>query len=1171
MNIVLVSQCSKRALTETRRILDQFAERCGDRTWNTAITQTGLVTLRQLLRKTARKNTAVACHWIRGKNHSELLWIVGDAEQFNETGATPTNITRQDVLRSSDENNWHQLQMIRAITALAALLHDIGKATQAFQERLAIAVDASPGKENQTGKNHYRHEWVSVRLFQAFVGNNQSDDGEWLQRLADGESFADINTWEDLWLSEGRLIRDGLDNTEKSSDVNNPFKVLPPLAQAVAWLVLTHHRLPALPVRIDQCSSGDEDGDHERKQYKFYGAKPAYLNEDQLEHLLKSINADWNEPREPIGLTAIRTYWRFPKGLPVTHLQWRKKAAREARKLLQMGSHVSSGMLSDPFQMHLSRLCLMLADHHYSRLNSIQKSGLLIPVPERQDFLQQDSLLYANTTNHLGKTQFNQTLEEHLLGVQAHASLIAHSLPELVRSLPHLKNHKGLKQRSKSERFRWQDKAADLAAGFQLKSAENGAFIVNMASTGCGKTLGNARIMHALADPAKGMRCAFAMGLRTLTLQTGRSFQDDLALDDEKLAILVGGKSSKELFEFHEAQAEKNGSASCQALLDEGGDILYEGDDRHPLLQRLSDEKKVRSMLAAPVLVCTIDHLVPVTESLRGGRQIAPMLRLMSSDLVLDEPDDFDLSDLPALTRLVHWAGLLGSRVLLSSATLPPALINGLFQAYLDGRKHFQRHRGSRPGEEPNVCCMWVDEFRQVGKDCNESGIFKEQHADFVAKRSKRLEEDKVRRIAELLSVASLGKVQGENAKKMRRELFAEMVRDAAWRLHQISQNHVVDPDSGKRISFGLIRMANIAPLYDVALAMFQQGAPEGVRIHLCVYHSQFPLYMRSNIENRLDTCLNRRAKAEKQDPVLQHQDIRRRIAAYSEQDHLFIVLGSPVTEVGRDHDYDWAVVEPSSVRSVIQLAGRIRRHRSEEVHAPNIFILDHNIRHFDNPPGGMKAAYCKPGFEGDKVAGAKGHYLKDHDMHTLVSTLLDDKRQWRIDARPRIAAVKNEQGKYSPLVYLEHQRMAELMLKPPPSEEEKINARSNWAAERIWLTGILPQYQRFRDDDRKETDVVLLPDDEEENLDLYQVASQGKVQKLYAKNNGKLDKVPDKAVSGKGIVPWGGEDALDMLKELAAEMDIRLDECAKKYATASLPESNTGWRFHPVLGFDAK
>ncbi len=72
MNILLISQCSRNALTETRRILDQFAERRGDRSWQTAITQQGLDTLYRLLRKTARKNTAVACHWIRGKQCSQL-------------------------------------------------------------------------------------------------------------------------------------------------------------------------------------------------------------------------------------------------------------------------------------------------------------------------------------------------------------------------------------------------------------------------------------------------------------------------------------------------------------------------------------------------------------------------------------------------------------------------------------------------------------------------------------------------------------------------------------------------------------------------------------------------------------------------------------------------------------------------------------------------------------------------------------------------------------------------------------------------------------------------------------------------------------------------------------------------------------------------------------------
>lgn len=146
--------------------------------------------------------------------------------------------------------------------------------------------------------------------------------------------------------------------------------------------------------------------------------------------------------------------------------------------------------------------------------------------------------------------------------------------------------------------------------------------------------------------------------------------------------------ASRALFEHFEAQAEATGSASRQDLVNEFAQVqgIEGNEDAHPLLSRVTRDAKVRQLLAAPILVCTIDHLVPATESQRGGRQIAPMLRLMSSDLVLDEPDDFDLADLPALGRLVHWAGLLGARVLLSSATLAPALVQGLFEAYLAGR-----------------------------------------------------------------------------------------------------------------------------------------------------------------------------------------------------------------------------------------------------------------------------------------------------------------------------------------------------------------------------------------------------------------------------------------------------------------------------------------------------
>ena len=225
MNVLLIAQCDKRALVESRRILDQFAERRGERTWQTPITQAGLDTLRKLLKKTARRNTAVACHWIRGKDHSELLWIVGDASRFNAQGAVPTNSTHRDVLRKDDENDWHSAEDLRLLSTLAALLHDLGKASLAFQNRL------KPGAPME--RNLYRHEWTSLRLFQAFVGND--DDPTWLARLANPSEQDNAS-----WLS--RLQRDGLD-----PDCDKPFRNLPPLAAALAWLVLTHHRLPLMP------------------------------------------------------------------------------------------------------------------------------------------------------------------------------------------------------------------------------------------------------------------------------------------------------------------------------------------------------------------------------------------------------------------------------------------------------------------------------------------------------------------------------------------------------------------------------------------------------------------------------------------------------------------------------------------------------------------------------------------------------------------------------------------------------------------------------------------------------------------------------------------------------------------------------------------------------------
>ncbi|HEY0200560.1 MAG TPA: type I-F CRISPR-associated helicase Cas3, partial [Burkholderiaceae bacterium] len=535
------------------------------------------------------------------------------------------------------------------------------------------------------------------------------------------------------------------------------------------------------------------------------------------------------------------------------------------------------------------------------------------------------------------------------------------------------------------------------------------------------------------------------------------------------------------------------------------------------------------------------------------------------------EPDDFGMDDLPALTRLVHWAGLLGSRVLLSSATLPPALVEGLFLAYRAGREVFQQHRSQQPGEPVNVCCLWVDEFQQAAQDCADGAAFRAQHIRYVEKRVAQLAKTEVRRLAR---IAALPPEWAGMNRDVRRVDFAQYVLQRAWELHQQSQNHSTVSSgigSGKRVSFGLIRMANIDPLFDVALAMYRLGAPaSGVRVHLCMYHSQFPLLARSAIERQLDAVLNRRPARDGADPALQQPTIRALIEASPEADQMFIVLGSPVTEVGRDHDYDWAVVEPSSMRSLIQLAGRVRRHRPGQVAGVNMAVLDSNLREYERSSSD-KAAFCKPGFETDDAP----FHLKSHAMRTLMAREMRGGDAWVVDAQPRIALAPGNLFPSRYLVDLEHARMHDCMLPRPEGTPTPTHAASlHWHHPgHLWLTGLLPQYQRFRYDPQRRDDVALLPDDDEEKLLLHRVENgPRRSEKQYVRvDESMCTPVPKSELASPSVSPWPAVNLMDELAALAQARGLSLPTCAERYATASLPHDQNGWWFDEALGFTVK
>ena len=1084
MNVLLISQCEKRALTETRRILDQFGERRGDRTWQTPITMDGLNTLRKLLRKTARKNTAVACHWIRGADHSELMWIVGDASRFNAVGAVPTNTTVHDVLRTKDENDWHSAGVISHLARMAGLWHDFGKANAQFQAKLRphapFVADA------------YRHEWVSLRLFLAFVGND--DDAGWLERLG---KLPDSR--ETSWLA--RLQCDGV------VDALPPFPSLPPLARAIGWLILTHHRLPA-PREATT-----------RAEFAF-------------DRIWTSLDASWCSARTDASTSERADCWRFDLGLPHASATWRKAVAELAGRMRKrVRSLTERDWLLDPYVAHLSRTALMMADHQFSS----ETGNRALNDPEY--------LAYANTDSD---GNLKQRLDEHLIGVAGYAREVVRDLPLLGRSFARLARHQAFAQRTTDERFRWQNRAFDVAVALQQRSAEQGFFGVNMASTGCGKTLANARIMYGLAHPQRGARFCVALGLRTLTLQTGDAYRDRLHLADDDLAVMIGSSAVRGLHEqARKENARARGSASAEALVEEQVHVRYEGATPQGTfgawLKRGND--KLIKLLSAPVLVCTVDHLMPACEATRGGHQIAPILRLLTSDLVLDEPDDFDLGDLPALTRLVHFAGLFGARVLLSSATLAPALIQGLFGAYCAGRTAFQRNRG-RPGAPINVCCGWFDEYKSEQSDHPDEESFATAHAKFVDQRLRNIgTKQEIRRIARIAPVT----IPAGDA-SVRKHAFAKLIQQSIGELHKA--HHTVDPKSGKRVSTGLVRMANIDPLIDIARTLLAMNAPPDTRIHLCVYHSRFPLLLRSNIERRLDRLLARHEET----ALFEDADMRSALDASGEPNQVFVVLASPVAEVGRDHDYDWAVIEPSSMRSIIQIAGRVRRHRPPSVSSePNIILLERNWRDVE---GRDTLAFRFPGFESASFK-LKSHRLGDLLLPTDYQPLT---------SAPRIA-VRMTLNPANNLVDLEHEQLRRLML--ADDQFANFNIRRWWESA-VALTATAQRTRPFRASEPQETFVLYPDDDHKTGWSWRSLQEDGALGVAVAS---RFDAKPISRF-GERMHRWIAGEYLSALTALADAQGLDLEFAARRYGTIQLPASTSRssgnastWYYDDALG----
>jgi len=885
--IIAVCRSEKQSRDRVAKVLDHYFWRIGDRTWRGKATNACLDRVARELRKRATRNTAVVLHEIRSSSESRKPIIrIGARHAFSEEGVVPISSHPSDFRRGAALKD--AARSGAAAVGIAALFHDLGKATNLFQAKLRRALNGGKPEADAV-----RHELFSAAIWDELFGGS-----------LDADLSADLGGLTPAAIDEAcqsiRPILVNAHNTPKSCLAFRFINREGSLSHLVGMLILTHHRLP----------SGDNShlvllaGRHVRAE--------------------SSLNRDAD--------LAIAS------GTPFWHEGWWLEALRLEAQCLRPDTIPASGDIA-------VRASLMFADH----LGSAKKT----PSEQLPDHL-------ANTTIVKGMNGFvsADSLSRHVKRVYRY-SRFAHAMTHALRDRYPALDESALPtdiafpEPSPLPRFAWQGHAAR-AARAMCEAREGGFFAAILAGTGTGKTRGAPTILAsaAMGDtvPARRyLRMSLGLGLRVLATQSAKEYVEDLGFANGDVSVLIGEPP----LEFRNSQDEdasaktNDGSESLISLPewlrveDPEGRVPQEGDAAEARwLQSLSLDTDRglpafldlvleeagrhagagRRLLQSPIMVGTIDHLMGVAAPV-NSRFLLQSLRLMTSDLILDEIDQYDGEDLAAIARLIFQAGAAGRRVIIMSATLTPDIAEALHLAYSRGWADHAKASGTSAHVNLLLCGDAPDAVFTNLKDEGMSGVLDQCRASVIAG----IRTAPALRRSEILPAC---------------DAWLELVDQVDQGCSRLHDRNAVDIE-GFRVSVGMVRMTRIA--HTAALAVQMRSGDLGGRLRVLVcLHAQMPRLHRGYIETRLKRVLTRKGSAPDAGvhALCHAEGVFERAQAIGIREIEIIVVTTPVIETGNDVDFDWAILDPISTRSIIQSAGRVRRHRPATGDHPNVLIL---------------------------------------------------------------------------------------------------------------------------------------------------------------------------------------------------------------------------------------
>jgi CRISPR-associated endonuclease/helicase Cas3 len=550
-----------------------------------------------------------------------------------------------------------------------------------------------------------------------------------------------------------------------------------------------------------------------------------------------------------------------------------------------------------------------------------------------------------------------------------------------------------------------------------------------MAETGSGKTRANAKIMAALGSE---MRFATLLGLRTLTLQTLDEYRDNLAIPKNNIIGIIGDNTTQILHDLNKAKPEKvqanhtalenKESSTLNDLLKEEAQIKISEkgfkDVDTPFPKELDFPNKRDSKLdkisKIPVLVATIDYMIQGIDAGRSSKS-RYLSRLMTSDIIIDEIDSYNQNDLMAIHKLAYLVGFYGKKLIISSATLPELLIESFYLAYSTGYQRFKVYTDKPKSSLYIGLFTHHSPLNQVSKIEKESSQIKAITTPFIDQFYHAIKEEIPKRKASLLDISAFlhQDIKSYDKQYLILSPLYKKIFQQAEQLHQYNHTEI----DGITVSTGLIKFNNTVDAFNFSQHLFNSDDLENnavVKIE-CYHARHFPI-RRNYTEESLSQLLNRKKGKAKKDQFENLSIVKNAIKIAKERNKkqiLLLVVSTTIIEIGRDFDFDWGIIEPTSHWSIVQTAGRIMRHRHKD-YCHNISLLSHSMKAVRYAKDQRKL-YTRPGPESNAE-----FCLSQTDKYQSVEQLFEYKQlSKKIDAS---ITLKNQAT--SPMKKLENKQI---------------------------------------------------------------------------------------------------------------------------------------------------